>query len=74
MDTGEVRIWPEVAKRNRERTVQMGAGAERALDRYLRKREEHHKAQSTNRVWIGEKGASCEARSPTGYLHRRRRR
>jgi site-specific recombinase XerD len=61
LDSGEVRIRSEIAKRNRERTVQMGAGAERALDRYLRKREEHHKAQSTDRVWIGEKGALTDS-------------
>lgn len=57
LNDGTVRIRSANAKRNRERTVAMGAATERAVDRYVeRARAEHYGSRNTDRLWVGNKG------------------
>jgi len=62
LNDGTVHIRSETAKRNRERTVAMGASTERAVDRYMeRARPEHGMARNTDRLWVGNKGALTDS-------------
>jgi site-specific recombinase XerD len=51
---GEITV---LGKGRRERTVRCGAKGALALDRYLRDRKRHPRAQFTTALWIGTKGA-----------------
>jgi integrase len=51
---GEITV---MGKGSRERTVRCGAKGALALDRYLRDRKRHPRAQFTTALWIGTKGA-----------------
>lgn len=53
LDRGLIRV---LGKGRRERILAIGAKAVKALDRYLRKRQQHPSALSSPWLWVGHKG------------------